>query len=85
MKLTIIASLFCTAPWAGAQITLDDKFDILLGESQSSGLIMEFYENFIHKQGIEYDGKVITEESIQAIRGELISITEMPKQEINAD
>jgi len=46
---------------------------------------MEFYENFIHKQGIEYDGKVITEESIQAIRGELISITEMPKQEINAD
>ena len=56
----------------GANITVDDKFDILLGESQSSGLIMDFYEDFVHKQRIEYDGKVITEDTIQTIRGELV-------------
>ena len=56
----------------GANITVDDKFDILLDESQSSGLIMEFYEDFVHKQRIEYDGKVITEDIIQTIRGELV-------------
>ena len=29
----------------GANITVDDKFDNRVGESQSSGLIMEFYED----------------------------------------